>query len=383
MEYNELLKLSVAAMSADANAPVAYSCSVSGKNVDFSSRELNNQLRKEFNELTGYVEGKGINFADYRENKNTIFRLIEETIDEVLPPRVERQYESFAETRQIAQGDRAVFKLKVTELSRRRAKTFVSRVGLAGRYETFMLDGAEMEIKTGAIGAAARIGFEEFLDGRWEFSEFTTLMLEALDEFIYIEVIKALASMVDQLPMANKVSVAGFDEASMDELLAIIDTYGRATIYCTQEFANKMIPSDARMSNEMKNTLWQKGWLGDYKGHNVIIIDQSLVFGTTEPNTKKVVNPGLAWIVPTGSEKPIKIIFEGQTQVHEIEYTEDWSRDIQTYTKVGIGTVATLGGLIWMGCYENTELTVDTHDFENWNSELSEDGKKGMFPNGW
>lgn len=380
MEYNELLKLSVAAMGADANAPVAYSCSVDGKNVNFSSRELNNQLRKEFNELTGYVEGKGISWADYRENKNTIFRLIEETIDEILPPRVERQYESFAETRQIAQGDRAIFKLKVTELSRRRAKTFVSRVGLAGRYETFMLDGAEMEIQTGAIGAAARIGFEEFLDGRWEFSEFTTLMLEALDEFIYAEVVKALAAMIDQLPTANKVSCAGFDEASMDELLAIIDTYGRATIYCTQEFANKMIPSDARMfSNEMKNTLWQKGWLGDYKGHNVIIIDQSLVYGTAEPNTKKVVNPGLAWIIPTGTEKPVKIIFEGQTQVHEIEYTDDWSRDIQTYTKVGVGTVATLGGLIWMGCYENTELTMDTHGAD-WDSEIQ---NKNMFPAGW
>lgn len=381
MEFNELLKLSVAAMSAEANAPVAYSCSVDGKNVNLSSRELNNQLRKEFNELTGYVEGKGMCYADYRENKNTIFRLIEETIDEVLPPRVERQYESFAETRQIAQGDRAVFKLKVTELSRRRAKTFVSRVGLAGRYETFMLDGAEMEIQTGAIGAAARIGFEEFLDGRWEFSEFTTLMLEALDEFIYAEVVKALVSMIDMLPAANKVSCAGFDEASMDELLSIIDTYGRATIYCTQEFANKMIPSDARMfSNEMKNTLWQRGWLGDYKGHNVIIIDQSLVFGTAEPNTLKVVNPGLAWIVPTGSEKPVKIIFEGQTQVHEIEYTDDWSRDIQTYTKVGVGTVATLGGTVWIGCYENTELTVDTHDFDSWNSEIQ---NKELFPNKW
>lgn len=367
MEYNELLKLSVAAMSAEANAPVAYSCSVDGKNVNFSSSELNKQLRKEFNELTGYVEGRGISWADYRENKNTIFRLIEETIDEVLPPRVEAQYMQFADTRVIAQGDKATFKLKVTELSRRRAKTFVSRVGLAGRYETFMLDGAQLEVQTGAIGAAARIGFEEFLDGRWEFSEFTSLMLEALDEFIYIEVAKALAAMIDQLPDANKATVAGFDEGTMDDLLAIIDTYGRATIYCTQEFANKMIPTDQRMqpnyaamSNEMKNTLWRNGWLGDYKGHNVIIMDQSIVFGTEEPNTTKAIDPSLAYLIPTGSEKPVKIVFEGQTQVHEIEYTDDWSRDIQTYTKVGVGTIATLGGTIWIGCYENTELTRDT-----------------------
>lgn len=360
MEFSELKSLAVAAMNAEKNAPVAYSCIVDGKAETFSSADLNKALREEFNGLTGYVEGCGINYADYRENKNTIFRLIEETIDEVLPPRVEAQYMQFAETRTIPQGDKAVFKLKVTELSRRRAKTFVSRVGLAGRYETFMLDGASLEVQTGAIGAAARIGFEEFLDGRWEFSEFTSLMLEALDEFIYVEVAKALAAMVTSLPDANRATVAGFDEATMDELLAIIDTYGRATIYCTQEFANKMIPSEKRMSNEMKNTLWNRGWLGDYKGHTVVILDQSIVYGTEDINSQKAIDPSLAYLIPTGSEKPVKIVFEGQTQVQEIEYTDDWSRDLQTYTKVGVGTVATLGGVVWIGCYENTELTLAT-----------------------
>lgn len=356
--FEELLKLASAAMKAEKNAPIAYSCSVDGKAVTFSSKELNDQLRVEFAKLTE-KDGR-FNYRTYKENQNTIFALIEQTIDEVLPPRVEQQYMSFADTMTISQGDKAVFRLKVTEASKRRAKTFVSRVGLAGRYETFMLDGAQMEVQTGAIGAAARIGFEEFLDGRWEFSEFTNLMLEALDEFIYREVANALFSMVDSLPAANKATVAGFDETTMDELLAIIDTYGRATIYCTQEFANKMIPSEQRMSNNMKDTLWEKGWLGNYKGHNVIIMDQSILWGTSPVNSTKAIDPSMAYIIPTGSEKPVKIVFEGNTQVHEIEYTDDWSRDIQVYTKVGVGTVATLGEYIWIGAYQNTELTRDT-----------------------
>lgn len=364
--YKDLLDLCVAAMSAQPAAPVAYSCNVGGKNVSFSSSELNKELRKEFSALTGYVEGKGINYADYRENKNTIFRLIEETIDEVLPARVEKQYAQFADTRVIPQGDKAKFRVKVTELSRRRAKTFVTRVGLAGRYETFMLDGAELPVQTSAIGAAARIGFEEFLDGRWEFSEFTSLILEALDEFIYIEIAKALAAMVSSLPNANKATVAGFDEATMDEILAIIDAYGRATIYCTQEFANQMIPSEQRMSNQMKDKLWEEGWLGDYKGHNVIILDQSIVYGTEDINTKKAIDPSLAYIIPSGSEKPVKIVIEGQTQVREVENNDDWSRDLQTYTKVGVATLADLGGMVWIGCYQNTDLTLNTRSqFKN------------------
>lgn len=358
MDFKQLKAMAVAAMKAEKNAPIAYSCTSEGKQENFSAAELNKALRNEFAALTN--DGDKFSYRKYSENQNTIFSLIEQTIDEVLPPRVEAQYMQFADVQTIPQGDTAIFRLKVTEASKRRAKTFVSRVGLAARYETFMLDGASMEVKTGAIGGAARIGFEEFLDGRWEFSEFTSLMLEGLDELIYAEVAKALASMVTSLPAANQASVAGFDEATMDELLAIIDTYGKASIYCTQEFANKMIPSDQRMSNGMKDELWAKGWLGDYKGHNVIIMDQSIAWGTEDINTKKVVNPAMAYLIPTGAEKPVKIVFEGNTHIREVQDNDDWSRDIQTYTKVGVGTVAALGGVIWIGTYENTELDMDT-----------------------
>lgn len=360
MEIKELIKLSKAAMKAEKNAPVAYSCNVEGNVVNFSSKELNDKLREEFNALCGYTKEKGINYYEYKRNQQTIFQIIAETIDEVLPPQVIEQYKEFADVQVVNQGDKAIFRLKVSELSRRRSKAFVTRVGLAGRYETFMLDGAEMEVQTGAIGSAARIGFEEFLDGRWEFSEFTSLMMDNLNEYIYVEVAKALAAMVDSFPAANVATVAGFDEATMDELLAIIDTYGKANIYCTQEFANKMIPSDQRMSSNMKDQLWNEGWLGDYKGHRVMIMNQSILWGTVDVNTKKVIDPSFAYLIPSGSEKPVKIVFEGQTQVHEIEYTDDWSRDIQVYTKVGIGTVAALGGVVWIGVYQNTELDMDT-----------------------
>ena len=258
MDYKNLLALSKAAMSADREAPVAFSCEVDGKTENFSSAELNKLLRSEFAALSE-VNGK-FSFAEYQKNKPEIFQIISETIDEILPKRVEAQYAQFAETTTVAQGDKAVFKLKITEAARRRAKTFVTRVGLAGRYESFMLEGAEMEVQTGAVGAAAKIGFEEFLDGRFEFADFTEIIVEALDEYIYQEIAKALVAMVETLPTANKATVAGFDETTMDELLAIADSFGpRAAIYCTQEFANKMIPSDARMSNTMKDTLWAKG----------------------------------------------------------------------------------------------------------------------------
>lgn len=355
MEFSELKKLAVAAAKAERGTSTTFS--FNGNSETYSAEQINEALANEFKELVGYTEGHGVDYRKYKENQNTIFALIEQTISEVLPPRIEQNYMQFADVQRINQGDKAVFKLRVTEFAKRRARTFVTRVGLAGRYETFMLDGAQMEVNTGAIGSAARIGFEEFLDGRWQFSDFTSIILEQMDYYIYAEVAKALEAMIANIPDVNKAAVAGFDETTMDELLAIADTYGKASIFCTQEFANKMIPSEQRISEKMKDTLWEKGWLLSYKGHQVVILEQSL---TDETNTEKVVDPAQAYIIPAGTEKPIKVVFEGQTHVRQIEDNDDWSTDMQTYTKVGIGTIASLGQLNWICSYRNTELTKAT-----------------------
>ena len=294
--------------------------------------------------------GNGNNrYANYRDNKNVIFRLIEETIDEVLPAKVEQQYMDFADVRVLAQGDKAIFRKRITEASRKRAKGFVTKVGLAGRYETFMLDGTEIEVQMSAIGAACRIGFEEFLDGRIQFSELTDVILEGMDEYIYKEIAKALESAVASLPTPNKAEVAGFDEATMDELLAIADSYGHASIYCTQEFAAKMVPAEGWVSSDMKNALWDRGYLANYKGHQVIILPQSMV---DETNTEKVIDPAQAYIIPVGTDKPVKLAFEGPTCVRETSENDDWSTDLQTYKKFGIATFLNH----WMCSYRNTEL---------------------------
>ena len=350
MECSDLKNLCVAAFGAEKNAPVAYSCG----EEKYTSAEVSKAVAKEFRDLCGYVEGKGCSYRTFKKNENTIFELIEETITEVLPPRVEAQYAQFAEVKTIPQGDRAIFRAKVTDASKRRAKTFVTRAGLAGRYETFMLDGTEVEIQTSAIAGAARIGFEEFLDGRWEFSEFTTLIMEGIDEYIYKTIMDELTSLAAALPAKNKATGAGFVEDTFDDLLAAIDVYGKATIYCTQEFANKMVPSDARMSGDMKNRLWDNGWLGNYKGHNVIVLAQSF---TDTTNTTKVVNPQVAYMIPTGNTKPIKIVFEGQAQTRSVENNDDWSTDLQTYVKVGVGTIAQIEGKHFIGAYTNTALS--------------------------
>lgn len=340
LNKNDLLALAKVVAKADSSAPTAYSYN----GESFSYDQLNDTLRKEFLEYA----------ADYRsfcENKNLIFAIIEETLDEVLPKKVENAYSAFAEVKTFAQGDKPSFRRKVN--SRQRAKQFITRVGLAGVYEVFKLGGTEtIEVPTNAIGGAAQIGFEEFLDGRVDFAELTSIVMEGMDELIYQEVAQNLIAAIDGLPTNNKIAAAGVIEEGMDHLLMIASAYGVPTIYCTEEFANKLLkPEDYnRYSDAMKEQIWNNGRLANYKGKKVVILPQSF---TDETNSEKVIDPSRAWIIPTGSnEKPVKIAFEGATHVRDIEANPDWSREIQVYKKVGV--VALLTNNICV--YQDTDL---------------------------
>ena len=324
LDRNNLVALMKQVAKADPSAPVAYSFG----DKQLSYEDMNATLRNELNELAG-------TYSLYRENKNLIFSMIEETLDEVLPKKVIQQYDQFAEVKTFAQGDKPVFRRPYT--NRNRAKQFITRVGLAGIYEVFKLGPTEsesFEVLTSAIGGAAQISFEEFLDGRVDFAEVTKIIMEGMDELIYKEVAAALKASVNQLPPANSVAAAGFDEAAMDRLITIASAYGTPTIYCTYEFAVKMIPQEAwRYTEAMKTELWNTGRLATYKGTKVIILEQGF---EDETNTRKVIDPGYAWVIPTGADgKPVKIAFEGGTIVDE--YTNyDRSREIQVYKKVGV-----------------------------------------------
>ena len=325
LDRNNLLALMKQVAKADPSAPVAYS--FEGKNLSYD--DLNETLRQELNELAG-------DHSLYRENKNIIFKMIEETLDEVLPKKVSQQYDQFAEVKTFAQGDKPIFKRKLN--TRARAKQFVTRVGLAGVYEVFKLGPSEsesFEVRTSAIGAAAQIGFEEFLDGRVDFAELTKIVMDGMDELIYKEVASALKASVNQLPPANRVAVAGFDEAAMDRLITIAAAYGTPTIYCTYEFAVRMIPQEAwRYTEAMKTELWNTGRLATYKGTKVIILEQGFEDAT---NSRKVIDPGYAWVIPTGADgKPVKIAFEGGTLVRDVDVNADWSKEFHVYKKVGV-----------------------------------------------
>lgn len=341
LDRNSLVQLGKIALNANPSAPTSYS--FNGENLSYAA--INETLRNELNALAS-------THAMYRENKNLIFSIIEEIMDEVLPKRVSERYAEMAETKVFKQGDKPEFRRNRT--NNRRAKQFITRVGLAGKYEVFKLGRKteSFQVPTSALGGAAQIGFEEYLDGRIDMAEVLSVVMEGIDETIQEEVSLSLIGALNQLPTNNKVEVNGWDEATMDHLISVAAAYGTPVIYCTREFAVRMIPDTGWLTEGMKEKIWNNGWLGNYKGTRVVILEQSF---EDETNSRKVIDPSYAWIIPTGADgKPVKIAMEGDTLVDEWK-NHDWSREVQVYKKVGVVTM--LNNSIC--CYHDTSLGMD------------------------
>ena len=343
LEFKDMLALAKTVAKANPSAPTAYSFG----EKKFSYNELQDTLRDEFKELAG-------TYSLYRQNKNTIFALLEQTIDDVLPQKVMQNYSQFAEVKTFAQGDKPIFTQKITLASKTRAKQFIGKVGLAGLYEVFKLDGQSYEVTTNAIGGAAQIGFEEWLDGRVDFADVLDIVMQGLDECIYVEIEKQLSGAVANINPNNFVSTTGFNETAFDKLLSKADSYAKSAIYCTYEFAATMLSATSAnwISDEMKNQRWNNGYIANYKGHQIIVLAQSWEPDAVGPNGTRVIYPGYAYIIPVGAEKPVKIALEGQTIVDE--YTNyDRSREVQIYKKIGVRAIFSQAICV----YENDALT--------------------------
>ena len=335
MELSKLIELGIAAATKE-NIPAEYSLA-----------DVNETLREELKSFN--------NYSYYRANKNVLFQLIEEIANVVVPKKVIAQFGSFAEVQSVNPGEKIVFKQR-TGVSR--GKRFVTVAAEYGTYRTFNVDSRDITMSPRVYAGAAILELGDFLCGRVDMAELMDIIIEGLSDSIYREVQGALKAAIsaEDRPAANKAVVAGFDAAEFDKIINTVAAYGDSvTIYCTRAFASTLYnaPGWAGDSNPMTalqdyNDVREMGYVGRYKGNNVVLLSQSF---TDETNTEKVVDDQYAYIMPAGKEKPVKIGIEGGTLIDE-QRLQDGSVEVQAQHMFDVAVVANN----YWGIYRNTEL---------------------------
>lgn len=297
--------------------------------AEFTVQDVKDSFKEQIRGIAG-------DYNSYRRNKLDVFEILQEAADEYLPNKVQAVMGIFAEVRQVPHGVRTQFKIKK---GRNRAKQFITRVGVSGVYEAFRLDSDTYDVTAQAYGGAAYIDFERFLCGDEDLTEPMEIILEGLVDKVYEAVQSALQASVSATRPANTVYSNTYSADELQKLVNVVRAYGTgAVIYASSEFVASMgadaitvgtgkVAADADI-NDIHNT----GYVTTFRGTPIIRLPQSF---TDETNATKVISPDYAYIFPTGGEKVVKIVLEGNTIVTDWT-NRDNSMEIQAYKKFGV-----------------------------------------------
>jgi hypothetical protein len=297
----------------------------------FSAVEAEESLRKEIREMAYDADGK-LDYYKYQNNKNTIFEIISQTVDTQLPAKVADNIGMFADFQTVANGDKLRFK---TQKGISRVKNFVTKVGAGGNYEVAQLDSGFVDLVAYARGGGVLVDFERFLDGTDSLSDLYAALMDGLENNIYMDIQTALKALTSVVPANNYQTHGSFDESKVKKVLATISAYGIPTLMCTKEFAMALTPASGWVGDADKADSRNQGYVGRIWGTNVVTIPQSF---TDETNVTKVIDPTYGYVVASGTAKPIKVGYEGQTIIKEVE-NADMSMEFQVYKKLAVGTV--------------------------------------------
>ena len=316
----------------------------------FSSENVNAALSDALKDLAS-------TYNQFMKNRYDIYEIFIETADEIVPNKVIDAVGIFADVQVVGQGQKAVFKKKI---GKNRAKKFLTQVGLSGVYETFRLDTETFTVPAYAVGGAVTIDYERMLDGAEDMAEVMQVLTDGLTDSVFLEVQKALRAALNATgrPNANKYTGSSFNSEEMVKLINVVKAYGSgAVIFAPPEFiaemgADAIVPVGTNYQGVYHpqdiDMIHNQGYINIFRGTPIVMIPQSFI---DENNEKTWIDPQLAYILPTGGEKVVKVVLEGQTQINDFK-NRDNSMEIHVYRKMG---AAVLTHYNW-AIYQNTGI---------------------------
>ncbi|MCK9160562.1 MAG: hypothetical protein M0P00_08780, partial [Bacteroidaceae bacterium] len=279
----------------------------------------------------------------FMKNRYDIYDIVIKVADEIMPKKVIDSVGIFAEVQVVPQNQKAMFKKK---MGRARAKKFLTQVGLSGVYETFRLDTTTFELAAHAVGGGATIDFERMLDSAESIAEVMDVITEGLIDAVFLEVQKALRAALNATnrPSTNKYSANSFNAGEMVKLINVVRSYGDGVvIFAPPEFVGAMgpdvlVPAIAGAAQGVYHpqdldAIHNTGFINLFRGTPIVQIPQSFI---DENNEKTWIDPQMAYILPTGGEKVVKVVLEGATQINDFK-NRDNSMEVFAYKKMGCG----------------------------------------------
>lgn len=319
---------------------------------EYSAKDANAKIVEKFRAALGITaEDKPQHVKRaIRANRELVFTIIEETIEEVLISGWMENpfFMQFVDSRNLALGDENDFYveddsiLSVSKVSGNHHNMIRQRLG-AGRH--FSVSGEWFGIKIYA-------DFERVLLGAEDWAAFVTKVTEAINRYLYDALYAALRGAKENLG-ANWVKNGALESANKATLVKLCQDISMATGSEVTIFgARTALSSLTAMAdvnwapNSAKEEYYANGGiLGNFEGFQIAEIGQGLKRGASinSASVEYQLDTDRLYIIPTSmANKFIKLCNYGETmvsQVTEKETNRDMSQEYEVLYKMGINVI--------------------------------------------
>lgn len=287
--------------------------------ANFSAEDVNsaavNALAKELN----LPENPTI--RDIRACENAAFALIEESVDEILPRKLEQVLGEFAEVRSFPRDAEVIFNIE--KIGKNRAKLTISKGARAGIYRAARLDSKYFSPSTDVFTVGLFVTLEEIILGTMTLGELYNNILEGFEEIVYKEVFNALAS---GAPVAGYPRIDGGNSANvsttkaalggaLDKVLPYVKQYGIPSIFGSYAALSDLENPGSSSHPELLDSADRReiGIIRIYKGVRIVELPNYLV---DNGNKNWFYDPKFVFVLPSGA-KPVKVALKGEMYIQK------------------------------------------------------------------
>lgn len=318
---------------------------VQGKFANAEKYKQEDAIRKAIFDMLGVEKYGGKEYRNaMRKKKNDVFEIIEEMVDNIIidgDAVRDAFFLQFAEIKNLALGDTNEFyveganTLALSEFSGGHFNIKRQRVDIGESFEVKMKD----------YGIAVYEYFDRFLAGRCDLAKLVALAQEAINKGISESVYTTFAEALTKLPNVF-VFKGSYDEGKISSVLGHVEAHNQSvpklvgTRTAIAKLQNK-VPVTG-LSDAMKDQKNKLGYVEYWNGYQCVTLPQMHKKGTFD-----FVFDDNKILAMSGDEKLVKVCFEGNSQVYEInENGVNADKTMQTTITLKFGTAVVFNSAI-------------------------------------
>lgn len=301
------------------------------RKLEFNNVSGDVAIRRLINEKLGQEpDATKIDRYAWEKNKLEVFQLLSIAVDAVLPISIKNQFDSLADVRNVAIGDKPVFQIEDPSLFR--VGMIASGTTDLRRQELF---GSSFTVDTDWYGAKTFVELERLLAGDVNWQSFINKIGESFVQKMGQQIVDGFLMSYDAIK-ANRKHTGAFSEDKLIDLAQHVSTQsgGKGVAIYGSAGALRKISKEVQMSENMKDEMNRVGYLGTVAGMDLIQLPSVYrAVGREE----FILDDNTLLVLPSG-EKIISIVLEGDTYIEESNEAgrNDMQKEFLTEKKYGL-----------------------------------------------